>query len=77
MPHVTLHTPISDDLSAGIVAFEVRGMSSKDARKALLERRILATVAPYQSALLRFTPGIINTPEDVEAGLAAVRALAP
>src|SRR4051794_9072043 len=25
MPHVTLHTPPADDLSAGIVCFEVRG----------------------------------------------------
>jgi isopenicillin-N epimerase len=76
MPHVTLHTPMRDELSAGIVAFEVRGMSSDDAMQALRKRRIIATVAPYQSALLRFTPGIINTADDVEAGLAAVRALA-
>ena len=27
MPHVTLHTPVSQDLSAGIVCFEVAGMA--------------------------------------------------
>jgi hypothetical protein len=42
----------------------------------LRARRIVATVAPYPSALLRFTPGIINSVEEVERGLAAVRELA-
>jgi isopenicillin-N epimerase len=75
MRGVSLHTPMSDDLAAGIVAFEIRGMKSQDAMERLREQRIIATVAPYPSALLRFTPGIINTPDEVEQGLAAVRTL--
>ncbi|MFL6213337.1 MAG: aminotransferase class V-fold PLP-dependent enzyme [Blastocatellia bacterium] len=76
MSHVTLHTPMSDELSAGITAFEVRGISSKEAKESLQKKGIVATVAPYPTAYLRFTPGIINTPDEVEAGLAAIRELA-
>ena len=76
MKHVTLHTPMSHDLSAGITAFEIQGMKSKDAMKKLRERRIIATVAPYSTGYLRLTPGIINTPEEVDAGLEAIRRLA-
>lgn len=75
MRGITLHTPMSDALSAGIVAFEIRGMKSKDAMQRLREQRIISTVAPYPTAYLRFTPGIINTPEEVERGLAAVGGL--
>jgi selenocysteine lyase/cysteine desulfurase len=61
--------------AAGITAFEIDGWKSKDAMKKLRERRIVATVAPYSTACLRFTPGIINTPDEVDAGLAAIRRL--
>lgn len=76
MDHVILHTPMSDELSAGIIAFEIRGMSTMEARDRLRQQRIIATVAPYPTGYLRFTPGIYNTVEDVEAGLEAVRSLA-
>jgi selenocysteine lyase/cysteine desulfurase len=76
IPGVRVHTPLSEDLSAGITAFEVPGMSTREAKTRLLERNIIATVAPYPSALLRFTPGIINTEADVERGVQAVREIA-
>jgi selenocysteine lyase/cysteine desulfurase len=76
MEHVHVHTPSSVELSAGVTAFELTNMSTSEARKRLLEKRIIATVAPYPSALLRLTPGIINTPDEVEVALAEIRALA-
>src|SRR3954468_7276599 len=55
MPHVTLHTPLPEELSAGITAFDVNGMKSDEAKRRLLDAGIIATVAPYPSALLRLT----------------------
>jgi selenocysteine lyase/cysteine desulfurase len=77
MPHVTLHTPLSDALSSGITAFEVRGYGPDEAIEKLKEQGIVATKAPYHNyQYVRFTPGIINTEAEVDRGLAAVRGLA-
>ncbi|HYE57981.1 MAG TPA: hypothetical protein VD948_05725 [Rhodothermales bacterium] len=67
---------MDEGLSSGIVCFEIEGLASSDAKERLLERHVVASVAPYPSAYPRFTPSVINTPEDVEvAALRAVRAL--
>jgi len=75
MPHVTLYTPMDDRLSAGIVSFRVKGMTVKDTVKRLVEKKVIATEAPYKETYARFTPGIINTPEDVKRALDAVQSL--
>lgn len=75
MPHVTLHTPLADKLSAGIIAFEVKGKTTPETVQALLDKKIVATASPYQTSYARFTPGIYNTPEEIEKALAAVHAL--
>ncbi|HEY0110662.1 MAG TPA: aminotransferase class V-fold PLP-dependent enzyme [Fibrella sp.] len=75
MKHVILHTPLDSELSSGIVAFEVRGLSSDEVVEQLLKQQIIATVAPYQSAYVRFTPGIINTPAEVDKAVAAIAAM--
>jgi isopenicillin-N epimerase len=76
MKHVKLYTPLSDDLSSGIIAFEVLGMSTEEVVKRILDKKIVATAAPYKVSYARFTPGIINTPEEVEQALAVVNDLA-
>ncbi len=76
MPRVTLHTPMNDDLSAGIVCFEVAGMEPHEAVDRLAARRIIGSVAPYASPYVRLAPCILNSPEEVEAALRAVRELA-
>lgn len=43
---VRIHTPMSGDLSAGLVAFEVEGVKTVDVVKRLLERRIIASSKP-------------------------------
>lgn len=73
---VTLHTPRRTDLSAGIVSFDVEGMSADAAAARLKERRIVASVAPYPVRHVRLTPSIYNTPGDIERALEAVRAVA-
>jgi isopenicillin-N epimerase len=76
MKHVTLHTPMSDDLSAGIVTFEVAGAKPDQVVARLLERRIVATTTPYAKSYARLAPGIANTPGDIDAALREIRALA-
>lgn len=75
MPHVRLHTPVDDALSAGIVCFDVRGMSSVEVVKRLRDRKIVASEAPYTPSHARLAPGLLNTPEEVERTLAAIAEL--
>ncbi len=75
MPHVTLHTPRSDALSAGIVCFEVDRLSPDAVVAALRRRRIVATVTPYDPAYGRLAPAVFNTPAEIDRALAALRSL--
>lgn len=76
MPHVTLYTPMSESLSAGLVCFDVRGRRPREVVEALRQRRIIASTTPYATSYARFTPGLLNSPEEIETALGAVRALA-
>ena len=75
MPHVTLYTPMSDELSSGIVCFDVDGMKQKDVVAALREKKILASTTPYRQSYARLTPGLLNSEDEVETTLRAVRGL--
>jgi isopenicillin-N epimerase len=75
MSHVTLVTPQSSALSAGIVCFSVDRMSPAAVIDALRRRRIVATVTPYDPPYARLAPGLFNTPADVDRALRAIRSL--
>jgi isopenicillin-N epimerase len=75
MPNVTVHTPLSDKLSAGIVSFDVEGLSPGAVVNRLREKRIIASVAPYAVPHVRLTPSIQNTAAEIETVLQEVRAL--
>jgi selenocysteine lyase/cysteine desulfurase len=75
-PGVTVHTPQDSALAAGIVAFEVAGLEPEAVVERLRERRIHATTSPYAVSFARVAAGIMNTPEEIETTLAALRALA-
>jgi selenocysteine lyase/cysteine desulfurase len=75
IPKVTLHTPKDPALSAGINSFEVAGLTPQDVVKRLLDRRIIASTSPYKVTYARLSAGIMNTPEEVDRALAAVRAI--
>jgi isopenicillin-N epimerase len=75
MSHVTLVTPQSDALSAGLVCFSVDRMSPDTVVAALRRRRIVATVTPYSPSYARLSPGLLNTPADVDRVLRAIRSL--
>ena len=75
MGHVTLHTPVAEGLSAGIVCFSVDRLSPDAVVAALARRRIVVTVTPYSPPYARLAPAIFNTPAEIDRALAAVRAL--
>lgn len=70
---VRMHTPRSGDLSAGLVAFEVDGLKPEDVVKKLLERNIIASTSPYAITYARLAPSLVNTPEEVDTAVRAVR----
>jgi isopenicillin-N epimerase len=77
IPGVRVITPAADELSAGIVCFEIEALPAREAVDALRARhRIVASVTPYAAEYVRLGPTIANGPEDVDAALRAVRALA-
>jgi isopenicillin-N epimerase len=75
MDHVTLYTPMDKDLSSGIVCFDVDGRRPRAVVRALARNRIIASDTPYSPTYSRLTPGIYNTPEEVEETLRAVNEL--
>jgi selenocysteine lyase/cysteine desulfurase len=76
MRGVRLVTPRDPELSAGLVAFEVEGVTPEDVVKRLLERRIVASTSPYRVTYARLAPSLVNTPAEVETALREVHALA-
>ena len=73
---VRLRTPRDPALSAGLTCFEVDGVSPGDVVRRLLERKIVASTSPYRVAYARLAPSLVNTSEEVEAAIKAVRAIA-
>ena len=76
MPRITLHTPMSQDLSAGIVCFEVAGMSPAQVVAELRRRSIVASVTPYATQYARVAPGLLNSSNEIETVLRNIRTLA-
>ena len=70
---VRLRTPQSPGLSAGLVCFEVAGRDPAEVVAHLASRRIVASVTPYALRYVRLGPGIVNTPEHVDAAVARSR----
>lgn len=73
---VKLMTPLSAELSAGIVSFDIGEMSPWTVVEQLREQKIIASVAPYARKHVRLTPSVRNSPEEIEKVLRAVRDLA-
>lgn len=71
-----LYTPMSEALSSGITCFDIDGMAQKDVVARLQAKKVIASTTPYQVSYARMTPGIWNTPADVDEALRQVRALA-
>ena len=73
---VVLRTPRDDRLSAGIVCFEAGTRPAPEVVDRLQSaHRVIASVTPYREQYVRLGPSLVNSAEDVEAALDAVRAL--
>ena len=75
IPRVTVHTPLSSDLSSGIVCFEVDGISPEAVVEGLQKRKVIASVTPrgYEMHLARLAPSLLTSPPDVDTSLRAIR----
>ncbi|WP_295514985.1 aminotransferase class V-fold PLP-dependent enzyme [uncultured Pseudomonas sp.] len=76
LPNVYLHTPRSAEFSAGIVCCDVKGWTPKEVVAKLKVQKIIASATPYRHSTVRFSAGIINTPEDIEKTLQVMRTFA-
>jgi len=75
IPGVTLHTPSDPALSAGIICFDVAGLKPDVVVKRLLAKKVIASQSPYKLSHARLAPSLVNTEEEVDTALAAVRSL--
>lgn len=76
MPHVTLYTPTTSELSAGLVCFDVKGMTAEDVVKKLKTKGVLMSNTPYRNSYARFAPSLINNEQEIDQALAEIGALA-
>jgi selenocysteine lyase/cysteine desulfurase len=72
---VTVVTPPSADLSAGIVCADTGRADPAAVVQALREDGFVASVTPYGDRYVRFGPGIVTTPDDVDALVEALASL--
>jgi isopenicillin-N epimerase len=75
MRHVELVTPLDEHLSAGIVCFDVSGISADNVVRRLRDRGIVATATPYAVRHARLSPSIRNTHDEVDRALEAIASL--
>lgn len=75
MPHVTLHTPMSQDLSSGMVCFEVAGMPPRQVIERLRHRKIIGSVTPYATQYARLAPSLLTSTEEIEQTLKEILTL--
>jgi selenocysteine lyase/cysteine desulfurase len=72
---VRLVTPMAEEVSAGIVCFEVDGLDPLTAVERLRERGIAGSVTPYAQPYVRLGTGLWVDEADVDAALSAVARL--
>jgi selenocysteine lyase/cysteine desulfurase len=75
IPGLTLKTPSSPDVSAGIVCFEVAGQRPPDFVLKLREAGVVGSSTPYATSYVRLGPSIATHPEQVDAAVEAVGSL--
>lgn len=76
MPHVRLWTPKANELSAGIVCFDIEGIKPGDVAKKLQAKGIIASESPYRQSCARVAPSLLTMPEDVDRTLNAIQSIA-
>jgi selenocysteine lyase/cysteine desulfurase len=72
IPAVTVVTPASEELSAGIVCFDVDGSDAFEVVGRLAQAGFAASVTPYATEHVRAGPSIVTSPEEVDGLVAAL-----
>jgi selenocysteine lyase/cysteine desulfurase len=72
MSHVTLHTPVSSELSSGLVCFEVEGMHPEKVVAHMHNKGIVMSNTPYRQTFARFAPSLINNEQEIDIALAEI-----
>lgn len=77
MRRVKVHTPRSDDLSAGIICFEVDGLLPDEVVARLRAKAVIASVTPpfYVPAYARVAPSLLTGEQEVDATVRAIAEL--
>ncbi len=75
IPGLKLYTPMSPQLSAGINCFEMPGVSAAEMVEKLHGEKIIASSSPYRISYARLTPSIINTEEEVDYCIKALKSI--
>ena len=73
--HIIVQTPLSQELSAGITCFEVAGIQPRQVVEKLRQRGIISSVTPYATKYVRLAPSLINSAEEIETTLRAIKEL--
>lgn len=76
LAHVTVHTPLADELSSGIITFDVAGATPAAVVERLHARGIVASTTPYAVSHARLAPSLLNSPEEIDRAVAEIAALA-
>lgn len=69
---VTLHTPMSPELSSGMICFDYKDMEPWPVVGALYEKGIIASTTPYRRSYARLAPSLINNEEEINHTLEAI-----
>lgn len=77
LDRVRVHTPRSPDRSAGIICFEVSGLTPAEVVQRLHTRHIVASTTPgfYKPAFARVAPSLLTDERDVDATVKAIASL--
>jgi len=75
MQGVELYTPMSPDLSAGLVCFDVDGVSQEEVVKRMHAKGIIMSATPYNPSYARFAPSLINNETEIDTTLSEIRAM--
>ncbi len=72
---ISLKTPMSPDLSAGIVCFDVAGQRPPDVVFKLRDQAVVGSSTPYARSYVRLGPSIATSPDQVDQAIEAVSSL--
>jgi selenocysteine lyase/cysteine desulfurase len=75
MDRISLYTPDHEDLSAGMICFDVKGSDPAIIVEKFLEKKIIIGQTPYRKSCCRLTPGILNDCTELDKVLKVLKEL--